>query len=137
MKHPYFVACLVLLYACCAAYDPEVTKRAAREGILPGAFPSQEAALAYTGALFAGGRVDPVRIGSVNYMVVMQHGSGVPLLGIGVYRKGVFGWRRVEVPRAPRPHFDFVRASEADGKIILTEERSRRTWILYDPAING
>jgi hypothetical protein len=123
-----------MLFAGCAAYDPEAIKRAAREGVLPDAFPSQEAAQAYTGALFAGGRVDPVRIGSVNYMVVIQHGSGVPLLGIGVYRKGLLGWRRVEVPRAPRPQFDFVRASEAGGKIILTEQRSRRTWILYDPA---
>lgn len=137
MKHSYFVAWLVMIVAGCAAYDAEAIKRSASEGTIPETFTSYEAALAYTNALRAGGRVDHVRVGSTSYMVVMQHGSGVPLLGIAVYRKGVFGWHRVEVPRAPRPHFDFVRASEADGKIILTEERSRRVWILYDPAIQG
>lgn len=110
-------------------------KRAAREGAFPAVFPSPAAALVYADALFAGGRVDEVRIGRTSYLVVMQHGSGVPVLGIAVYRRGLAGWRRLEVPSAPRTHFDFVRASAADGKIILTEERSRRPWVLYDPAM--
>ena len=129
---------LVLLSVCfvsCASTGHDAISRAAREGLLPSAFPSYDAAVAYSNALFAGGRVDRVQLGTTSYLVVIQHGSGRPVLGIAVYEKKSTRWERVPTNRTPV--FDFVRASNEAGKIILTEERSRQVWTLYDTQAKG
>lgn len=115
----------------CASNDRESVQQAARQGELPERLSSYEAAVDYTEALFAGGHVDRVELGSRRYLVVIQHGSGRPVLGIAVYQKKFMGWQRV--PTTHPAVFDFVRASVRDGKIILTEERSQRVSTLYDP----
>lgn len=126
---------LSLFFISCASTDRASVEQAAREGVLPDRFSSYDAAIDYSKSLFAGGRVDRVQLGSANYLVVIQHGSGRPVLGIAVYQEKFRRWERVPADRPPV--FDFVYASAQDGKIILKEERSQRVWTLYDPRPKG
>jgi hypothetical protein len=125
------IALVALLLTACTSTDRDGIRQAARQSVFPDVFPSYEAALDYCGALFAGGRAEPVQLGSVSYLVVIQHGSGRPVLGIALYQQRFERWRRVATDRLQV--FDFVHASTSDGKIILTEERSGRIWTLYSP----
>ena len=130
MKRAVLVLFATLIVSCTST-DSEAIQRAAREGVLPNAFPSYEAAVDYCSALFAGGRAEALQIGSASYLVVIQHGSGRPVLGIALYQEKFGRWQRIAAERPPVS--DFVHASVSDGSIVLTEEGSRKVWTFYVP----
>ena len=121
----------ILLLAGCAREDVGALRSAACKGVFPTTLVSAEAAKIYTGALFAGGRVDQVRVGLRGYLVIFHHGSGIPVIRIAVYRRSWWDWKLVAEPRPPVP--EFMHAVAADGRIIVVEEQSGRKWPLYEP----
>ena len=132
----YVLACAVLLFAGCGVSDEEIKslRSEARKGwnTWPVIFDSTEAATTYAHALPVGGRVDQVRIGLDDFLVIFAHGSGVPVVNIAVYRRNLLRWERVAQP--PRPPFsDHLTATAAGGKIMVTGQRTGSTWVLYDP----
>ena len=116
----------------CASDDPEALKQAARKGEFPATFSSEESARKFVGYLFAGGRVDRVRIGLSAYLVVYQHGSGIPVTRIGIYRRVRLHWRLISEQRPPRT-IEHLSAESENGKLLARGDKSGRTWTLYDP----
>lgn len=116
----------------CAEDDPEALKQAARKGEFPATFGSEESARKYVGHLFAGGRVDRVRIGMSAYLVVYRHGSGIPVTGIALYRKAGLSWRLISKPPVPF-RLGHLQAEARDGKIYVRSDRAEGNWLLYDP----
>ena len=129
---PHLLLALALLCTGCASDNAEMLERTARDGIFPPTLAARESATALTRAFFAGGHVDSVRVGLTSYLVVFRHGSGIPVTGIAVYRSELGRWRLVAEPKPPA--VEFFRAEAADGKILLRGERSRQTWVIFDPA---
>lgn len=117
----------------CAEDDTEVLKQAARKGEFPVTFSSEESARKYVGHLFAHGRVDHLRIGLSAYLVVYQHGSGIPVVRIGIYRRAGLRWRLISEQHSPTTAEHLGTESE-HGKLVTRGERSGRTWVLHDPA---
>jgi hypothetical protein len=131
MKTPPFAAVLVLCCAGCASDRPEDLRRAAREGVFPATLASDEAALAYTRGFFVGGHVEKVRIGLTSYLVVFEHGSGLPIIRIGVYRRIVGRWQLVASPEFGRG--EDLKVETSDGKIFVRGLHSKQTWLIFDP----
>ena len=131
MKPLTMLVCCALLLAGCAEEDANQIKRAARTREFPVSIPSYDAAVVYAHALPIGGRVDRVTLGFTRYLVVFEHGSGRPVLGIGVYRERFFHWELVAKPAVPTS--EQVHASAAGGKIVLTGRLTNQTWAVYDP----
>ncbi|MFZ5494135.1 MAG: hypothetical protein ACOZE5_02200 [Verrucomicrobiota bacterium] len=96
----------------------------------PAAFDSVDTAAQWARRQFAGGRVAEVAADSGKYLVVFLHGSGVPVVEIGLYRKKLFRWRFVKKVPPPSGSREFLHASAADGQIVLIGEKTGRTWPL-------
>ena len=96
----------------------------------PVAFVSATEASTWARGQFAGGRVDRIEADSGGCLVVFLHGSGVPVVRIALYRKESSRWQFVSQTAPPAGSGEFLRASSADGKIILIGERSGRIWPL-------
>jgi hypothetical protein len=98
----------------------------------PASFASHEEAARYVAGLFAGGRIDDVALGGDHYFVLIQHGSGLPIIGLAqIYRQEGERWRRVS--QAPIPRHEFLRAVADKGSIVAVGESTGRKTLLYDP----
>src|SRR5687768_13658694 len=115
----------------CASDDPDILRGAARKGVFLPTLSSHEAALEYARNLNPRGRVDRVRIGWSTFMVVFQHGSGIPVTKIAVYQREGFRWRLVSEPIPP--FSDHMSAVAKKGKIVVVGSRTNQTSVLYDP----
>ena len=141
MKKPALVLS-VLLLAGCTSDDAVSLKNFARSGVFPPTLSSYDSAMEYVRYLQVRGRVDRVRIGMSSFIVVFQHGSGIPVVKIAVYRRTLWSWKFVAEPRpkiSPDASLvsEFLRATVSDGKIMVVGERSNRSWLLYDPNENS
>lgn len=123
-------AVVLLLSAAWAVGQPQVQPDQSSDGRFPAVFTSVEEASTWARAQFAGGRVDQVEAGAGDCLVVFLHGSGVPVARIALYRKDSSRWQFVSYHPPPSGSGEFLRASAADGKIILIGEKSGRTWPL-------
>jgi hypothetical protein len=85
----------ILLTSGCVSDNPEALKSAARKGVFPATLASHESALEYIRQLYIRGHVDRVRIGLSRFMVVFQHGSGLPVTRIAVYQREGWRWKLV------------------------------------------
>lgn len=100
---------------------------------LPGSFASADEARSWTAQSAAGGRVDQLALPGRDALVVFQHGSGVPVIKIGVYRRGLFRWTLIAQPGVPGGHrSEFLRASAQGSLISVTGERSGQRSVLID-----
>jgi hypothetical protein len=92
---------------------------------------SHESAQEYVRQLHIRGRVDRVRIGWSRFLVVFQHGSGIPVTRIAIYQLKRFRWELISEPRPPIS--DHLSAVAADGKIVVLGQRTSQASVLYDP----
>lgn len=130
---------MLLMAGGCSNDDGELEKYAL-SGDFPIALNSSADAEKYVRLLHIRGRVDHVSIGLARYMVVFQHGSGLPVIKIAVYRRSLSEWKLVAEPTpahskndAPRDA-EFLKATASSGKIMVVGERSKIAWFLYDPS---
>lgn len=71
-------------------------------------------------------------LGAEHYLVLFQHGSGIPVLGFAqVYRRE--GERWTLLAKAEIPHFEFLKAVALEGKIVAIGEKSGSKTPIYDP----
>jgi hypothetical protein len=99
----------------------------------PAEFASGEAAAEWARASFAGGKVDTIGTNAGRHLVVFQHGSGRPVVRIGLYRKEGRKWRLMAGFAPPTDAHEFLTASVRRGNIVLIGERSGRVWPLPEP----
>jgi hypothetical protein len=124
---------LAVLFSGCSPTDQAAEKSITAESHFPPTFESTEAAASWARDWYTGGRVDEVPTGEQRHLVVFMHGSGRPVIRIGLYRWSQSRWTLVTVIPPPVGADEFLRATEAGGKIILTSERTGRTWPLQRP----
>lgn len=100
---------------------------------LPGSFASVSEARSWASQSGAGGRVDQLELPGRDALVVFQHGSGVPVIKIGIYRRGLSRWALIAQPGVPGGHRgEFLRASAQGSLISVTGERSGQRSVLID-----
>jgi hypothetical protein len=98
----------------------------------PKSFESREEATRYVARFFAGGQVDDVALGADHYFVLVEHGSGIPVLGFAeIYHQEGARWKWIA--KASVPRFEFARAVALDGKIVAIGERTHDKTVLYAP----
>jgi hypothetical protein len=109
-------------------------KPPALNGRFPASFPSIESAMAHKRQMGAGGRVDVVRFALSSYLVVFRHGSGRPVIEIGIYRWSLWlqQWELVSVASPPTMR-EFFRAKASHGKIVVVGDRSVQEWPIFEP----
>ena len=90
---------------------------------------------------WAAGQAQPGQSGDVRFPAVFVSATeastwargqfaGVPVVRIALYRRESSRWQFVSQTAPPPGSDEFLRASSADGKIILIGERSGRIWPL-------
>lgn len=127
MTSPTWLVMSAVLCAGCATNGPTP-----RNTGVPARFATSAEADDYVSHLFVGGEVNEVAIGRVHYLVVIRHGSGLPILGhLQVYRQEGRHWSWIAEARIPR--IEFARAEALDGKIVVIGRKSGQTTVVYDP----
>ena len=129
MKLLHLLSCLIILAtAAFAAEKPSQLQKRTEPDRFPAEFESANAAARWVRDTFVSGKVEIVEPAAGARLIVFEHGSGIPVLGIGLYRKVSSKWQRMGVFRPPSQSGEFLGASVENGAIVLIGERTGRVW---------
>jgi len=131
MKRRLLAISLTILGACFAS-DNAALKQAERKRTFPSSFASYESAETYVQSFHVGGRIENVQIGIASYMLIFEHGSGVPVIRIGVYRR--VGERMYLVSTPEFGHGELLITEVSGGMIWVRGQYSNQRWVIFDPS---
>lgn len=131
MKRRLFAISFTVLVACFAS-DNAAIEQAERKRVFPSSFASHESAATYVKAFHVGGRIENVQVGIASYMVIFEHGSGVPVIRIGVYRQ--VGERLYLVSSPEFGRGELLITEVSGGMIWVRGQHSNQRWIIFDPS---
>lgn len=99
---------------------------------LPDSFASVEDARSWARGHPTGGHVDELELPGRDALVVFPHGSGIPVIKVGVYRRGMMRWKLVAQPGVPAGlRGEFLTATAEGAHVSVTGERSgTRSWLI-------
>jgi hypothetical protein len=126
------IAMVAAVTAGCGSEALDRYREAGRQGLVMPRFTSTEAAREYARAQMVHGRVDTLRIGFTHYLVLFEHGSGVPTTRISVYCRVVGDWELIAAPQPP-PSREPLRAEARSGQILARAQRSGESWVIFAP----
>ena len=98
------------------------------DSLYPQWFGSRERAETYAHGLFAGGDVEILRVADKDVLVLYVHGSGVPIIGIAVYRFSDGLWKLAARfrPVTTEDH----KAIVAGKEVVVVGEKTKQRWPL-------
>lgn|SRR5690606_4952358 len=118
---------LPLLMLLASAFANEASANRQR---FPPEFESVDAATKWVRGTFAGGKVETVKPATGTHLVIFEHGSGIPVIRIGLYQRTSDKWRLTADFPPPSQSGEFLTPSVRDDRIVLVGERSGRIWPL-------
>jgi len=128
MKVRLIAGLLALFWAGCAK-NAEAVKRAAQSENFPQTVTSVEAVMEFMN-FHLGGHIEKVQIGTTDYLVAFQHGSGFPIIRIAVYRRITGRWQLVAKPKFDRG--EFLQVEVAQGKILVRGQTSHKARVIFN-----
>lgn len=105
----------------------------APEGGLPDRFAAEADAIAFADRLFAGGEVQTATLGDSRYLLLIQCGSGVPIVRLALYRADATGWSRLREV-APPTRSERLTLFVQDHNLFLRGADTGQLWPLHPPA---